>query len=201
MRGPKHDKWRQEVVKAVVDVIARDGLAAATVRRVAAELGVSTMVISHHFSNKQEMLLWAYRIFGEGAQTRFQEIVSRDPTDLVGYLMSMNFLDASDRALWRTYVAIWDTSLREEAFRSELRSWVETGLTHIETFIRARNPDCTDARMKAARLLALIQGISVQLLFEPDMWNAGSVRRIMEAEVNAVLGPPSHGLEGDRAKS
>lgn len=188
MRVSKQEDWRQKVGDAVVDIIAREGLGAATVRRIAAEIGYSTAIVSHYFSDKDEVLLSAYRSFAECASTRFDEVAGRDPADLVGYLLSMNLLDPTDLALWRAYVAIWDKALRNEVFATELRSWLELGLARIEIFIKTRNPDCAQPRKIAARLLALIQGISIQMLFGLELWSPQEVRRVMETEVEALLG-------------
>jgi len=51
-----HEERRAEVAAAVWRIVSRDGLEAATVRRVAAETGMSTSVVSHYFAGKDELV-------------------------------------------------------------------------------------------------------------------------------------------------
>ena len=57
-----HEERRGEVAAAVWRIVSRDGLEAATVRRVAAETGMSTSVVSHYFAGKDDLLRLAFRI-------------------------------------------------------------------------------------------------------------------------------------------
>ena len=50
---------RTQVAAAARAVIARDGLEGASVRRVAAEAGSSTTVVTHYFADKDALLLAA----------------------------------------------------------------------------------------------------------------------------------------------
>src|SRR5262249_10546040 len=73
VRVPKqvdHAERRGRIAEALWTVAERDGIAAATVRHVAAEAGVSVGMVQHYFSTKDEMLLFALRWVGEdfGAQ-------------------------------------------------------------------------------------------------------------------------------------
>ena len=183
-----HDERRRRIGEVVVDVIARDGLDAATVRRIAAEVGFSTTVITHCFSDKRDLLLSAYHILGEIARVRFEKCFSRDSSDLVSYLMSMSAVDAADLAYWRTFIAIWDRSLRDADFASEVRSWIEEGVMRVQVFIRVLNPGCMDTARIARRLISLVQGISVQLLFDSESWSEDAVRDAIASEVELLVG-------------
>src|SRR6185312_13615964 len=65
-----HEERRAEVAAAVWRIVSRDGLEAATVRRVAAEAGMSTSVVSHYFSGKDDLLRLAFRIVVERGRDR-----------------------------------------------------------------------------------------------------------------------------------
>jgi TetR/AcrR family transcriptional regulator, transcriptional repressor of bet genes len=183
-----HDARRRRIAEVVVDVIAREGLDAATVRHIAAAVGYSTTVITHYFADKHDLLLSAYHIMDGIAATRFKEVYGRDPTDLVGYMMSMCALDAADLGYWRTFIAIWDRSLRDPAFAAELRSWIDEALLRIQAFIKVLNPQCADPARIARRLFALTYGISVQLVFDPGSWSTEAVRQALTSEVEHLVG-------------
>jgi AcrR family transcriptional regulator len=188
MPTSKQDSRRQRLAEVVMKVISSDGLEAATVRRIAGEVGSSTAIISHYFSDKHDMLLCAYRTFGEFNRRIFAEINARDPTDLVGYLISLSALDPGGLGRWRTYVAVWDKALHDATFARELHSWRDQALKYIEMLIRGRNPACKIAKRAAKRFLAMVQGISVQLLFDPESWSLEELREAVTAEVELVLG-------------
>lgn len=183
-----HDERRRKIAEVVVDVIAREGLEAATVRRIAAAVGYSTTVITHYFADKHDLLFSAYHIMSEIASDRFEGVYRRDPTDLVGYLLSMSALDPQDLAYWRTFIAIWDRSLRDPVFATELHSWFDEALARIQAFIKVLNPQCTDSPRVARRLFALLYGISVQLVFDPQSWSREAVRQALADEIEALVG-------------
>jgi TetR/AcrR family transcriptional regulator, transcriptional repressor of bet genes len=185
-----HDERRRRIAEVVVDVIAREGLDAATVRRIAAAVGCSTTVVTHYFADKDDLLFSAYHIMSEIAATRFEQVYRRDPGDVVGYLMSMSALEPADLALWRSFIAIWDRSLRDPAFADELHSWIDEALLRIQVFIKVLNPQCADPTRVARRLFALIYGISVQLVFDPQSWSHGAVRHALTTEVESLVGKP-----------
>lgn len=188
-----HDERRRRIASVVMEMIGREGLDAATVRRIAAEVGYSTTVVTHYFSDKHDLLLSAYHIMSEIATERFHKVYSRDPTDLVGYLMSMSAIEPGDLGYWRTFTAIWDRSLRDPAFATELRSWTDEALLRIQAFIKALNPSCPDMERVARRLFAMMQGISVQMLFEPASWTVETVRHALATEVELLVSrkPPA----------
>lgn len=181
------EQRRRNIAAAVVRVIARDGLDAATIRRVASEVGFSTTVVTHYFTDKRQMLLWAYRNMGEASLARFDDTVTNNPVDLVAMLMSMTAVSEPNLALWRTYVAIWDSSLRDPALAAELKSWMDVVSKRITAKVRALNPGCIRPDMIAKRLLALVQGISIELLFDRASWSAEAVSEALASEVDLLV--------------
>jgi AcrR family transcriptional regulator len=182
-----HDERRHRIAEVVMSVIAREGLDAATVRRIAAEVGFSTTVITHYFADKHDLLLSAYHTLSEIAGERFERIFANDPSDLVGYLMSLAAAEEADLLYWRTFIAIWDRSLRDPDFAAELHSWLDTALTRIQAFIPALDPGCPDPERVARRLMALVHGVSAQRLFYPQSWSAAAVRETLASEVELLL--------------
>ena len=190
MPSLKNPDWRKTIPKVVIDMIARDGLEGASIRRIAKELGFSTTVVTHTFPEKIELLRWSYQRFVESADSRYKAVVSNDPMDLVGYLMSMTALDDDDMSFWRAYVAIWDKVLSDEIFAEELRVWNRRGIDRIEQFVRAYNPDCKDSHRLARQLLALTCGISEQQVLDPGSWTHDEIREVLTRQVECALGPP-----------
>ena len=186
--------WREKIPRVVLEVIAKEGLEAASIRRIASELGTSTAVITHNFATKQELLLWSYGQFSDNGDRRYRKIMADNPADLKGYLVTMAAID-EDIALWRAYVAVWDKSFRDPEFAVQLKGWMSRAIVRIEGFIERRNPSAPRKNLIAKRLLALAEGISVQRILDVSRWSLDELREALSSEVDALLGPPEIPLQ------
>ena len=74
-----HDERRRHIGAAVLRLIATRGLAAASLRNVAAEAGVSMGTVQHYFTTKQEMLDFAQRYNYERATVRIPKLIAQVP--------------------------------------------------------------------------------------------------------------------------
>ena len=59
-RRPAADR-REEMLDATIDIVARQGLRALTLRAVAQEVGVSHPLVAHHFGTRDRLLEAAVR--------------------------------------------------------------------------------------------------------------------------------------------
>jgi AcrR family transcriptional regulator len=64
-RQVDHDQRRREIVGALFRVAARDGLAAVSIRNVAAEAGVRASQVQYYFGTKTALFEGALRVLGE----------------------------------------------------------------------------------------------------------------------------------------
>jgi AcrR family transcriptional regulator len=191
MLAADHDERRRRIAEVTVEVIAREGLNAATIRRIAKELGGPTKIVTHYFSDKRELLLWAYRSLAEQGQRLVNDVVARDPTDLVGSLFAMTAAEESGVLLWRVYVAFWDRAARDSVIAELQRMHMDLAIERIAEIIRARNGDRSDLQSVSQRLNALVQGISVQALIDKERWSPERIRGTLADEVELVLGRPT----------
>jgi AcrR family transcriptional regulator len=191
MLAVDHDERRRRIAEVTVDVIAREGLEAATIRRIAAELGGPTKIITHYFADKQELLVWAYRSLAEQSERYLTEVIARDPTDILSALMAMTAVDESQTLLWRVYIAFWDRAARDLFFAELQRTQINLALKRIAEIIRARNGEREDVESVSQRLNALVQGISLLALADRERWSPERVRGTLADEVEVVLGRAS----------
>jgi AcrR family transcriptional regulator len=188
MLAVDHDERRRRIAEVTVDVIAREGLEAATIRRIAAELGGPTKIVTHYFADKQELLVWAYRSLAEQSERYLTEVIARDPIDIVAALMAMTAVDESQAMLWRVYVAFWDRAARDPFFAELQRTQIDLALRRIAEIIRARNGERDDVESVSQRLNALVQGISLLAMAEKERWTPKRTRDTLAAEVEGLLG-------------
>lgn len=189
MLAVDHDQRRRRIADVAVELIAREGLEATTIRRIAAEVGCSTTVVTHYFADKDQLLLWAFRALGERAGGPVDAVLARDPGDLTGALVAMAAADQAVLRHWRVYVAFWERAARDPAFAELQRVSVDIALERISEVIRNRNPDHGDIAGASRLLNALVQGISVQALADPGRWTAEQIRSALGQEVEMLLGP------------
>jgi AcrR family transcriptional regulator len=188
MLAVDHDERRRRIAEVTVDVIAREGLEAATIRRIAAELGGPTKIVTHYFADKQELLVWAYRSLAEQSERYLTEVIARAPSDIVAALMAMTAVDESQALLWRVYVAFWDRAARDPFFAELQRTQIDLALKRIAEIIRARNGEREDVESVSQRLNALVQGISLLAMAERGRWTPEQTRGTLAAEVEVLLG-------------
>jgi AcrR family transcriptional regulator len=184
-----HDERRRRIARVAVDVIAREGLQAATIRRIAAEVGFSTTVVTHYFAEKQELLRWTYRVMAEDGRARVARALSADTSDLLAALIAMCAVDDASLRLWRVFLAFCDEAARDPVFANEQRVQTDLAIGQIASIIRARYGERADVDGASRLLNGLVQGISVQVVVDPDRWSREQIRGALAAQVRMLLEP------------
>src|SRR5215510_10857436 len=121
---------RSEFVDAVWRVIRREGLSAATLRRVASEASCTTGALTHYFSNRQALLVQALRAAHFTAGARMMEAarkVDGDLQRLETIVLAASPLDDARMRESQTHRAIFDAATANERLREEnarrFREW------------------------------------------------------------------------------
>jgi TetR/AcrR family transcriptional regulator, regulator of biofilm formation and stress response len=193
--GPRAEasrRTREAIVAATVRVVARQGVAAVTHRRVAAEAGVALSSTTWHFATKAEILEAALQWTASREVSRIRAIADRlggtdfDPSAWAAELGDWLIEQVTDEreiavALYRLQVELLDSAGAarvHEQWGEGLRTVGERVLEHSST----ATPDL-DVRLIAAALDGL--RISVLSSGEHDVeWLRLAVRR----QVRALLG-------------
>src|SRR3954452_6523095 len=118
---------REQICRAAATVIAREGFAGTTLRKVADEAGVSTGMLNHYFTNRQDLLTQTLVFVSERTQTLSREAMEGLPP---GWDRLRALLDAAlpgDVSLnegWRG----WGNAYGEAGHPAELRPTIEARL-------------------------------------------------------------------------
>jgi AcrR family transcriptional regulator len=180
---------RKKIAEVTVDVIARDGLEAATIRRIAAELGCSTAFITHYFSDKQQLLLCAYRALAQQTQEEVGAVIARDPADTAGALVAMTATNETSMRRWRLYIAFWDRASRDPVFAEERQLHLKRALEHMLQMVQVRYGERKDLESICCLLNALVQGLSVQALTHQRHRSDTELRELYTLQLQMLLGP------------
>jgi AcrR family transcriptional regulator len=163
------DERRQAIVDAALAVALRKGLAATTVRDVAAEMGTSSGLIHHYFESMDDVLAAAFEkaAAADLALTVTAMESSIDPIDkLVAYLGSYTRVDQD----WA--FQIWLDARAEAARRPALQrasvnlnvAWQQLLVKAIESGIEQGVMSCLAPEASAWRILSLQDGLSLQVV-------------------------------------
>ena len=85
MKRVDHEQRRLEVAVAAARIIAYQGLDALTTRELARTLGCSIGVLSHYFTNKDEIVIAAMNWADCSIQQRFMQLLKESPMDVDQY--------------------------------------------------------------------------------------------------------------------
>jgi AcrR family transcriptional regulator len=169
-----HEARRRELTSAVRRVVGAGGLESLTVRAIAKESGWSTGVLAHYFENRADLLLAAFEHVYESAWERIHARVEENEDPVAGVIAALGeavpVTDSlrTDTTVWFAFVglAVGDPELRKVA-----RDGYERWTAYFGEVIRAAHPggiSQPEAELIARRLTALVDGLTVQALFDPE---------------------------------
>lgn len=177
-----HDERRRELGVALLRVLARDGIEAVSVRTVAAEAGWTRGVIAHYFSDRDELLLYAYRL---ALQREFDNAMSLEsgggPVDrVVALVLRALPIDDESSLDFRIFLGL----LGRIADRPELAA----SLAEDHALYERRLLDAVDAAIRAGGittslpahvvadiLSVFVDGLTVRCAIDPATADRGAL--------------------------
>ncbi|MGO1974796.1 MAG: TetR/AcrR family transcriptional regulator [Propionibacteriaceae bacterium] len=151
-----HEQRRAEIAIGVVRVIAEQGLAAVSLRSVAAATEVSMGRVQHYFTNKGDLVRHACRMFVEQAQGR-----SGESADDLRHLLTMGLPASAEE---RVGSAVWYTFVAAAATDDELAEIIREAWTQLGRSITAGVAEAADAPYLTDTLAALVDGLTLRVM-------------------------------------
>jgi AcrR family transcriptional regulator len=169
-----HEARRADLAAAVWRLASREGLGAITMRGVAAEAGWSTGALAHYFTDKEELLVFAFETVADRVGQRVVKAAehTRDPLELVRTQLAEGLaIDAERRAevrVWFAFLGLAETRPRlAKAGREAYRLWRNRVAKTLATGQRQGLVDHSlDPAHEAAALIALVDGLAIQASFD-----------------------------------
>lgn len=153
---------REEFVGASIEVIAAEGLSAATLRRVAQQSGCTTGSLTHYFPNRNALLRDTLRAVHTNAGRRM-EVAARAAeayTRLRGVLLESLPLDDVRLKEWRVWLAFWSASMDDPELTAENDRRYDEWMGALRSLL-APIVKKADLDGETAALLAFIDGLGV----------------------------------------
>jgi len=184
-----HEARRRQIAEIAIDVIAAEGVGAATIRRIASEARFSTAAVTYYFASKQDLLAWTFAVLSAQGDERFEAAFREAPDDPVPALLTFTAWCPANVRRWRAYLAFWEAAARDEGLAAIIRDATAAGLADIERLLRRIHGDGPDLA-KASRLLnSIVQGVSLQAIVAPQDWPVEVIRATLAQGVEAALAP------------
>ncbi|WP_420881789.1 TetR/AcrR family transcriptional regulator [Rhodococcus sp. (in: high G+C Gram-positive bacteria)] len=185
---------REEIADAVLRVIRRDGIGAASVRSIADEAGLSTGSLRHFFGTQSELLLFAMelvtkRVYERIAAIGFTGDLRADARLLVEQFVPLDDDRRGEMDVWQAFVV----AARTEPALAEVRD--RTDREMYEGFLRMVEP-LTDAgllvpgasaEVEAMRLHALVDGLAAHGVNHPRRMNAARIHAVLDAHFGTLF--------------
>lgn len=186
------DARRREIAQTYLALVARDGMEAATTRRLAQELGVATGALWHYFANFDEVLAHAFALVVERTTARIEEHVagSTGLVALTRMLEQIHPLDKTTRDEALVVVNFWGrvTAQRHRTVRQAFaeRLWQDEYRTHLDQAVDdgELRPGTPTAALADA-LLVVALGQQVAFVLDAPL----SAPRTQWRTVAAILDP------------
>jgi AcrR family transcriptional regulator len=191
------EERRQAIIDAALAVALRKGLAATTVRDVAAEMGTSSGLIHHYFESMDHVLAAAFETAAASdlAVTVAAMESSNDPIEkFSAYLVS--YTRADQDWAFQLWLDAWAEASRRPALQRASVSlnvaWQQLLVKAIESGIEQGVMTCTDPESAAWRILSLQDGLSLQVVAHRTILDRLTVRdwvaQIAEFELGLEAG-------------
>ena len=159
---------REHVTSLAALLVAREGVAALTFRRVADVAGSSTAIVSTYFDDKRDLLLSTFRAAASRTTVRFEAAISAGGS-LQDCLEAWLPLDEDRLTDWRVILAFWGVAVTDPELAAVQDGHVGQARARVQKLLQAERRDDPPAMRErlAQQILALMLGIALQAVFEP----------------------------------
>ena len=193
------DARRQDVVQAVLRIIAVDGLERASLREVADEAGLAVGSVRHYFEGSEELLAFSFgtvvdRIVGRlrALLPAVQEAPGRGPGQrdavltLLGGMLPLDEETAVEACAWLAFknAARIRPFLAPVADRSHREVAAVVGGV-VASLLPADEPQ-ENLVVEAERLLATLDGLCMHALLQPAWMTAQMCRDVLERHLDGL---------------
>jgi AcrR family transcriptional regulator len=198
------ERRRDAIVDAALSVARRKGLAATTVRDVAAEMGSSSGLIHHYFETMDDVVAAAFeRVAGQDLdETEAQLQDAGDPTAVVRAFLS-SYAPVGDDWAFQLWLDAWAEAARRPALREVSSRLNRAWAAMLERAIRAgvANGDfhADDPSGAAWRILSVVDGLALQVVAHQTIVDRSDMLSwaALAAERELDLAPGTLAIAGD----
>lgn len=187
---------RAGIAALVIDVIQREGAASATVRRVSEAGGFSIGVITHYFSDKDELIAFACDWLAEQSFAQLDQSLARAEPGLARLQAALEFMvpQTQERSFPAVWLSLWSGAMHNpqlarvhRRFYARWRRVLAQCLTESARRGEIERPE----RMRDTidLLAAGVDGLWLAVTFEGRRFSGPRRRRLVALLLRRVVGP------------
>jgi AcrR family transcriptional regulator len=159
---------RTHIVQAAFRCIARDGVEQFSMRTVAKEASCTIGMVNHWFASKNDLVEACWNIATETALQRAGNALSNDTIE--DAFASGLPLDEVRTVELKVWLAFWALAISQPSLQERYGFRNKKTRSYIKKEMRSRGLDSKQAEAYANHMMAMIDGITVNGLLEPDYW-------------------------------
>jgi TetR/AcrR family transcriptional regulator, fatty acid metabolism regulator protein len=186
---------REQIVRATVRCLAREGYTRLTMKKVAREAGVSQGILHYYFADKQAMLTATLAAVSRDLDRRVaaaQSRTGRDPAARLRALVRACLEVAVGRPeFWVVFVEFWGEMMHDQRLRQVNAEVYDRTRRLIARLIgegvRTGRFRAVDPAHAAAVVLGLVDGVSLQLTFDPEAFGVAEAARFCDDALGRYL--------------
>ena len=175
---------RRLLIDATIHCLQREGAHGATVRKIAAQAGVSPGLVAHHFSGVEELIELSYRDVASQVGTILDQAVAAAGPDpwqrLAAYVTGSFAPPVLDPALLATWVAFWGLTKSSPPIAAVHRAVYRDYRLAVETLLADCGIEPAERRLTAIAVTALVDGLWLELCLDDSVFTAAEAKLIAE---------------------
>ncbi|MBT9253971.1 TetR family transcriptional regulator C-terminal domain-containing protein [Phycicoccus sp. MAQZ13P-2] len=186
---------RQLIADALLAVVRRDGIGAVSVRSVAAQAGLSVGSMRHTVASQDDLVAFAMRAVADRVGARVTARVGGwnaahapdldDLVDLCGEVLPLDDERRAEAAVWLELVTLARTAPR----LAEVSAQAHLGIRSlVDRVVAALLPAADPGRreVEAAGLHALLDGLALHVVLQPEATDLRGVRAVVRHHLAAL---------------
>lgn len=189
-----HDAERERLAAAACRTVARAGLEGATLRAIAHEARCSTGPLVHYFGDKRQVLIHALRHASRETGSRMLHALGRETSRAALRAVAEEGLplDERRREEWRVWLAFWGHAAADGDLAAEQHQRYTAWRRLMKVVLERAQAEAAlaaglDLEREAELLVALIDGIGIQAMFEPARFDRRRQLQLLDAHLERLL--------------
>jgi AcrR family transcriptional regulator len=180
-------KTRDQIAELAAGIVAREGLHALTMRRLATEAGTSRAIVSTYFADMRDLVLATFQ-WVSARQVQRIEAAEAAGLGLEGCVEALLPLDHERLADWRVTIAFLGYAVADAELAAIERHRIDGAVERFTHVLMKQGssakPTATDRR-EAKRIVSALLGVAIDHSFDPSAHAQPRLSRVMVGRVLA----------------
>lgn len=192
-RRSEPDARRLSLIEACARVLAREGIAGASVRTIALEAGVSAGLVGHYFAGVDALVAATYAHTGARVDAALEAAVAAagsDPAARLEAFVTASFAaPIADAELLATWIAFWSLVRARPDIAHQHDQQYGGFRARLEELLGKAGVPQHALRLHAIELTALVDGLWLELCLSPQAFSADEAAAVARAALARITSP------------